>query len=54
MIFSGHSRTEAYEDRDGVVGEGVGTADAAEGEVAGGCDEESIAERERRGRVLVY
>ena len=54
LIFSGHSRTEAYEDRDGVVGEGVGTADAAEGEVAGGCDEESIAERERRGSVLVY
>ena len=30
------------------MGEGVGTAGAAEGEVAGSCDEESIVEREER------
>jgi hypothetical protein len=45
----GHGRTEATEeDRGAAAGEGAGTVGAAEEEVAGGCDEESIAEREER------
>ena len=44
----GHDRTEATEeDRGAAAREGAGTVGAAE-EVAGGCDEESIAEREER------
>ena len=39
LIFSSHGRIEAEEDRDAAVGERAGTAGAAEGEVAGGCDE---------------
>jgi hypothetical protein len=48
-VGCGHDRIEATEeDKGAVAGEGASTVGAVEEEVAGGCDEESIAEREGR------
>jgi hypothetical protein len=37
-----------------VAGEGAGTAGATEGEITGGCDEESIVEREERNCFSLF
>ena len=50
----GHGRTEAEDDRGAVAGEGAGTAGATEGEITGGCDEESIVEREERNCFSLF
>jgi hypothetical protein len=51
-VGCGHDRIETEEDSGVAAGEEGGIANAVEGEVVGGWDEESIAER--RESVLVY
>jgi hypothetical protein len=51
-VSYGHCRTEAEEDSGAAAGEEDDIIGAAEGEVVGGWDKESIAEGRRS--VLVY
>jgi hypothetical protein len=42
------------EQKQRTTGEGAGTAGATEGEITGGCDEESIVEREERNCFSLF